>query len=203
MGSVLIGKKAPFFRGQAAHKGKIVSDFSLDLFQNQYVLLFFYPLDFTFVCPTEILEFERYLDQFKELEAQVIGCSVDSVFSHLAWMNTPVSQGGIAGITYPLLSDLNKEISRDYHVLKEDEGIAFRGLFLIDKKGIIRHQLVNDLPLGRSIDEALRMLKALIFHTKHGEVCPANWNSGKKSMKPTKAGLLDYCKETPQAEQVR
>ncbi len=192
MSSLLIGKKAPALSAKAACNGKIISEFSLDLFSGKYIILFFYPLDFTYVCPTEIQAFQDNLEEFEQREAQVIGCSVDSAFCHLAWMNAPRNQGGINGVTYPLVADLNKEIARAYHVLKEDEGIAFRGLFLIDKKGIIRHQLVNDLPLGRSVDEALRLLDALIFHTAHGEVCPANWKKGEKSMKPTQDGLVGY-----------
>lgn len=192
MNSLLIGKKAPEFKAQAVANGKIVDDFSLDLFSGKYVILFFYPLDFTFVCPTELHAFEEKLKSFQDKGAEVIGCSVDSAFSHLAWINTPKSQGGIEGVTYPLVADLNKNVARDYHVLNEEAGVAFRGLFLIDKEGIIRHQLVNDLPLGRSVDEALRLLDALIFHETHGEVCPANWKAGEKSMKPTQEGLATY-----------
>ncbi|MEM7175637.1 MAG: peroxiredoxin [Chlamydiota bacterium] len=192
MGSLLVGKKAPAFKAKAACNGKIISDFSLDLFCGKQIILFFYPLDFTFVCPTEIQAFQDNLQEFESRDTQVVGCSVDSAFCHLAWMNTPRNQGGIDGVTYPLVADLNKEIARAYHVLKEDEGIAFRGLFLIDKEGIIRHQLVNDLALGRSVDEAIRLVDAWIFHKEHGEVCPANWRKGEKSMKPTKEGLVGY-----------
>lgn len=192
MSSLLIGKKAPAFKAQAVAKGKMIDDFSLDLFSGKYVIFFFYPLDFTFVCPTELHAFQEKLAAFNERGAEVIGCSVDSAFCHLAWVNTPKGHGGIEGVTYPLVSDLNKTIAKDYHVLNEQEGIAFRGLFLIDKDGVIRHQLVNDLPLGRSVDEALRLLDALIFHEKNGEVCPANWKVGEKSMKPTQEGLTTY-----------
>lgn len=192
MNSLLVGKKAPQFKAKAVANGKIVEDFSLDLFSDKYVIFFFYPLDFTFVCPTELHAFQARLQDFKERGAEVIGCSVDSQFSHLAWVNTPKSQGGIEGVTYPLVSDLKKTIAQDYHVLNEEEGIAFRGLFLIDRQGVVRHQLVNDLPLGRSVDEAIRLLDALIFHEKHGEVCPANWKEGDKSMKPTQEGLSSY-----------
>ena len=157
-----------------------------------YILLFFYPLDFTFVCPTELHAFQEKLGEFEKRGAQIIGCSVDSTFSHLAWVNTPKTKGGIEGVTYPLVADLNKNIARDYQVLNEEAGIAFRGLFLMDKDHIIRHQLVNDLPLGRSVDEALRLLDALIFHEENGEVCPANWQKGKKSMKPTQEGIATY-----------
>ena len=192
MNSLLVGKKAPHFKAKAVVDGKIVEDFSLDLFTGKYVLLFFYPLDFTFVCPTELHAFQEKLQDFKAKGAQVVGCSVDSVFSHLAWVNTPKEKGGIEGVSYPLVADLMKSIAEDYHVLKEDEGVAFRGLFLMDREGVIRHQLVNDLPLGRSVEEALRLLDALIFHDKHGEVCPANWKEGEKSMQPTQEGLKTY-----------
>lgn len=190
--SRLIGKKAPNFKASAVANGQINEDFSPDLFDGKYILLFFYPLDFTFVCPTELHAFQEKLGEFEKRGAQVIGCSVDSAFSHLAWVNTPKTKGGIEGVTYPLVADLNKNIARDYQVLDEEAGIAFRGLFLMDKDHIIRHQLVNDLPLGRSVDEALRLLDALIFHEENGEVCPANWQKGEKSMKPTPEGLATY-----------
>ena len=188
----LIKNKAPQFKAKAVINGRINENFSLDLFEGKYVVLFFYPLDFTFVCPTELHAFQEKLEEFKKRDAEVIGSSVDSHFSHLAWMHTPKSKGGIQGVTYPLIADLNKNIARDYQVLDEETGIAFRGLFLIDREGIIRHQLVNDLPLGRSVDEILRLLDALIFHEEHGEVCPANWQKGEKSMKPTPEGLATY-----------
>lgn len=188
----LIGNKAPNFKASAVVNGQINENFSLDLFDRKYILLFFYPLDFTFVCPTELHAFQEKLGEFEKRGTQVIGCSVDSAFSHLAWVNTPKEKGGIKGVTYPLVADLNKNIARDYQVLDEEAGIAFRGLFLMDKEKIIRHQLVNDLPLGRSVDEALRLLDALIFHEENGEVCPANWQKGEKSMKPTQEGLATY-----------
>lgn len=191
--SVLVGKPAPDFKANAVVRGEIVEGFTLSQFKGKKdVVLFFYPLDFTFVCPTEIHAFQEKLSQFEEKGVQVIGCSVDSHFSHLAWVNTPKKEGGIEGVTYPLVSDLNKTIATDYDVLVEGAGIAYRGLFLIDKEGIVRHQVVNDLPLGRNIDEALRMIDALHFHQKHGEVCPANWNEGEKSMKPSSEGLKEY-----------
>jgi peroxiredoxin (alkyl hydroperoxide reductase subunit C) len=183
---------APHFAAKAVVDGKIVDQFSLRDFIGQYVIFFFYPLDFTFVCPTELHAFQERLPEFEKRNAQVIGCSVDSWYSHLTWLNTPKSKGGIEGIKYPLVSDFNKEISKNYHVLNEEEGVAYRGLFLIDVQGIVRHQLVNDLPLGRSIDEALRLLDALTFYENHGEVCPANWTVGAKSMKPTTEGLKHY-----------
>jgi len=189
---VLVGKKAPDFHLKAVVKGKIENQFSLSSLRGKYVVLFFYPLDFTFVCPTELHAFQERLGEFENREAQVIGCSVDSCFSHTAWLNTPRSKGGIEGVQYPILSDINKRVCRDYDVLKEDEGIAYRGLFLIDKEGIVRHQIVNDLPLGRSVDEALRMIDALVFFENNGEVCPADWKQGKKSMKATPEGLSEY-----------
>ncbi len=192
MNSLLIGKNAPGFKTKAVLNGKITTDFSLNNYLGQYVVFFFYPLDFTFVCPTELHAFQKELDAFEKRGAQVIGCSVDSVNSHFAWINTPKNKGGIEGVTYPLVSDLTKSISREYHVLKEDEGIAYRGLFIIDKEGVVRHQLVNDLPLGRSVDEALRILDALIYYEQNGEVCPANWKTGAKTMKPTQEGLENY-----------
>lgn len=189
---VLVGKKAPEFNLKAAVKGKIIDNCSLSSFKDKYVILFFYPLDFTFVCPTELHAFQEHLREFEKRDAVVLGCSVDSCFSHVAWLNTPRSKGGIQGVEYPILSDINKEVSKAYDVLKEDEGIAYRGLFLIDKQGYVRHQIVNDLPLGRSVDEAVRMIDALISFEQNGEVCPANWKAGKKSMKATAEGLVEY-----------
>lgn len=188
----LVGKKAPGFKTVAVKDLQIIEDFTLEDFLGQYVLFFFYPLDFTFVCPTELHAFQEKLEAFKERNCQVIACSVDSQFSHLAWLNTPKTQGGIEGIEYPLVSDLNKTIGRDYGVLVEDAGVTFRGLFLIDKQGVVRHELINDLPLGRSVDEALRMLDALMFFEANGEVCPANWHEGDKAMKPDQEGLKSY-----------
>ena len=190
----LVGKKAPEFKAKAVIKDKFYDDFCLSDFLGKYIIFFFYPLDFTFVCPTELHAFQEKLKDFENRGAQLIGCSVDSCFSHAAWLNTPKSKGGIQGVSYPIVSDLNKTISRSFQVLKEEEGIAYRGLFLIDKEGTIRHQLVNDLPLGRSVEEALRLLDALIVHEEHGEVCPANWKAGAKAMKPTDQGLAEYFK---------
>ena len=192
MNGVLVGKTAPHFTAKAIVKGKIVDDFSLRDYLGKIVVFFFYPLDFTFVCPTELHAFQEKADEFEKRGAVLVGCSVDSWYSHLAWLNTPKSKGGIEGVEYPLVSDINKHIARNYQVLKEDEGIAYRGLFLIDKQGIIRHQLVNDLPLGRSVDEALRMLDSLIFFEDNGEVCPANWKAGADGMKPNADGLVKY-----------
>lgn len=190
--SVLVGKKAPAINAKAAAGNKTLHTFSLEQYKGKYVVLFFYPLDFTFVCPTELHAFQAKLEDFQKRGCEVIGCSIDSVFTHHAWLKTPVSKGGIEGVTYPIVSDIHKTVAKDYGVLCEEEGIAYRGLFLIDKEGVVRHQLVNDLPLGRSVDEAIRMLDALIFFEKNGEVCPANWNEGSKAMKPTQEGLEKF-----------
>ena len=190
--SVLVGRNAPDFTAKAVQGDRIIEDFSLSSMKGKYVVLFFYPLDFTFVCPTELHAFEEQLPAFKERGVEVVGVSVDSHYSHLAWLNTPKTKGGIEGVTYPIVSDLNKTISQAYDVLVEGEGIAYRGLFLIDKEGIVRHQVVNDLPLGRNVDEALRMVDALQFYEKHGEVCPANWTKGERTMVPDASGLEKY-----------
>lgn len=189
---MLVGKSAPEFKTKAVVGEKIVDSFSLRDFLGKYVVFFFYPLDFTFVCPTELHAFQEMANEFSQRNAQVIGCSVDSVYSHHAWLNTPKSKGGIEGVEYPLVSDLNKSISKSYQVLKEEDGIAYRGLFILDKQGVVRHQLINDLPLGRSVAEAIRILDALIYHEKFGEVCPANWSIGSRTMKPTREGLVHY-----------
>lgn len=189
---VLVGKRAPGFKAKAVKGKKIINDFNLDQFHGKNVIFFFYPLDFTFVCPTELHAFQSRLAEFEQRNCQVIGCSVDSPYTHLAWLNTPRSKGGIEGVAYPLVSDLNKTIAQEYGVLIPEEGIALRGLFLIDKQGIVRHQVVNDLPLGRSVDEALRILDALSYFENNGEVCPANWQDGSTAMKPTQEGLEKY-----------
>jgi alkyl hydroperoxide reductase subunit AhpC len=181
--SVLVAQKAPDFTAQAVMPDGQFKEISLRDYQGKYVLLFFWPLDFTFVCPTEIIAFSDRAKEFSALGVQILGVSVDSHFSHLAWTNTPRDQGGIGKTAYPLVADLNKQISRDYDVLL-DGGIALRGLFLIDKDGTVRHQVINDLPLGRSVDEALRMVKALQHFEQHGEVCPANWKEGSRTIKP-------------------
>ena len=191
----LIGKLAPSFEAPAIVDGKIEEKFSLANYQGNYVLFFFYPLDFTFVCPTELHAFESIRPKFEERGAHIVACSVDSIHSHNAWLHTPKKQGGIEGIHYPLVSDIHKEISRNFGVLNEEEGIAFRGLFLLDKEGIIRHSLINDLPLGRSCEEALRMLDSLIFFEQNGEVCPANWQNGDRSMLPSREGVANYFSE--------
>jgi len=182
--SVLVTKEAPDFTAQAVMEDGSFQEVKLSDLRGKYVLLFFYPLDFTFVCPTEIIAFSDGVADFQSLGVQILGVSIDSHFSHLAWRNTPRTAGGIGEIKYPLIADLNKSISQAYDVLLPD-GIALRGLFLIDKEGVVRHQVVNDLPLGRSVDEALRMVKALQFFEKNGEVCPANWHEGARTIKPT------------------
>ncbi len=183
--AVLVTQQAPDFKCTAVlANGAFKDDFQLSDYRGKYVLLFFYPLDFTFVCPTEIIAFSDRVAEFEKVGVQVIGVSVDSHFSHLAWRNTPRNQGGIGDIQYPLVADLNKQIARDYDVLLPG-GVALRGLFLIDKEGVVRHQVVNDLPLGRSVDEALRMVQALQYFEANGEVCPANWKEGSRTIKPT------------------
>ncbi len=187
----LVTKEAPDFTAQAVMPDNSFQDLTLSSYKGKYVILFFYPLDFTFVCPSEILAFDKALNQFKQRNCEVIGVSVDSPYTHYAWKNTPIEKGGIGNIQYPLVSDLSKKISIDYGVLL-DEGISLRGLFLIDREGIIRHQLVNDLPIGRSVEEALRVLEALKFHEEYGDVCPANWKPGEDAMKPTPEGVAEY-----------
>lgn len=174
-------QKAPDFKATAVVNGQF-KEVSLSDYKGKNVVLFFYPLDFTFVCPTEILGFSDRVEEFRKKNTEVIGVSIDSHFSHLAWINTPREQGGIAGLGYPLVADTTKAIARDYGVLKEDEGIAFRGLFLIDKNGTLQHMVINNLPLGRSVDEALRMVDALTHFETHGEVCPIDWKPGKDAM---------------------
>ncbi|MFN3153686.1 peroxiredoxin [Bremerella sp.] len=180
--SVLVQQPAPDFSAEAVMEDGSFKKISLSDYRGKYVLLFFYPLDFTFVCPTEIIAFSEAVESFKQLNVQVLGCSIDSHFSHLAWRQTPRSQGGIGDIKYPLVADLDKTIAKNYDVLLPG-GIALRGLFLIDKEGTVRHQVVNDLPLGRSVEEALRMVQALQFFEANGEVCPANWKEGARSIK--------------------
>ncbi len=204
---VLVGKKAPGFVAEAVvNGGEFVDNFSLEQYLGKkHVVFFFYPLDFTFVCPTEIVAFQEKLAEFEKRNVAVVGCSVDSKFSHWAWLNTELKNGGIKGVTFPLVSDLSKTISQNYDVLAgevdyNDEGeftfngapVAYRGLFLIDKEGIVQHQVVNNLPLGRSIDEALRMVDALQYFEENGEVCPANWHKGEKAMKATHEGVSEY-----------
>ena len=187
----LVTKQAPDFCAKAVMGDNSIKDLKLSDYKGKYVVLFFYPLDFTFVCPTEIIAFDKKLDEFKKRNVEVIGVSVDSEYSHFAWKNTPVDKGGIGQIQYPLVADITKNISRSYGVLFE-ESVALRGLFLIDKDGIIRHCVINDLPLGRSVDEAIRMIDALQHFEKYGEVCPANWHEGEEAMKPSSDGVAEY-----------
>lgn len=189
--STLVTNEAPDFTAQAVMPDNSMQELTLSAYRGKYVLLFFYPLDFTFVCPSEILAFAKALDEFKKRNTEVIGVSVDSQFTHLAWKNTEVTCGGIGNIQFPLVADLDKSISKNYDVLLPD-GIALRGLFLIDKEGIVQHQLINNLPLGRSVDEAIRLLDALQFTEQYGEVCPANWKPGEDAMKPTAEGVAEY-----------
>jgi len=187
----LVTKQAPMFEAEAVMPNNSFETVSLSSYRGKYVLLFFYPLDFTFVCPSEILAFNRQLDAFTSKNCELLVVSVASIYTHLAWKNTPVNLGGIGTIQFPLISDISKSISADYGVLLEG-GVSLRGLFLIDKEGVVRHQLINDLPLGRNVDEALRVIDALQFHETHGEVCPANWRPGDDAMKPTPEGVADY-----------
>jgi peroxiredoxin (alkyl hydroperoxide reductase subunit C) len=190
--SVLVAKPAPDFTATAVMPDNTFKEnFSLSDYRGKYVVLFFWPLDFTFVCPSELIAFDHRLPQFKKKNVQVIGCSVDSHFSHLAWKHTPIKNGGIGNVQYPMVADLTKSIARDYDVLVND-AVALRGSFLIDRDGVVRHQVVNDLPLGRNIDEMLRMVDALEFTEEHGEVCPAGWTEGKKGMEASTAGVAAY-----------
>lgn len=205
--AVLVGKKAPNFNAQAVvNGGEFVENFSLDQFEgNKYVVLFFYPKDFTFVCPTELFAFQEKLAEFEKRNVQIVAVSTDTEQSHWGWLQMPKNNGGIQGVTYPLVADTNKTISKNYDVLAGDyyyddndqlqasgELIAYRGLFLIDKTGVVRHQIVNDLPLGRNVDEAIRMVDALQFTEENGEACPANWNKEKSGLKATHDGIADY-----------
>ena len=191
---MLVTKKAPDFTANAVlGNNEIVDNFNLyENFGEKGTVLFFYPLDFTFVCPSEIIAFDHRLDEFTGRGINVIGCSIDSHFTHLAWKNTPVEKGGIGQVRYPLVADLTKQIARDYDVLLEDAGIALRGSFLIDTDGTIRHAVINDLPLGRNIDEMLRMIDAMLFTNEHGEVCPAGWHKGEEGMKADPNGVAEY-----------
>jgi peroxiredoxin (alkyl hydroperoxide reductase subunit C) len=208
--SVLVGKKAPAFDTKAVvNGGEIIESFSLSQYEGEkYVVFFFYPADFTFVCPTELIAFQEKMAEFEARNTVVIGASTDSEFSHWKWLQTPQNQGGIQGVKYPLVVDQTLQISKNYDVLigseeyTDDgdvtfvgEAKAYRGLFLIDKEGIVRHQLVNDLPLGRSVDEVLRLIDALQFTEEFGEVCPANWKKGDKALEATQEGIASYLSE--------
>ena len=190
--AVLVGKKAPDFTATTVLGNNEIKDIKFSEFtKGQYAVVFFYPLDFTFVCPSELIAFDHRLDEFKKRNVQVLGVSIDSQFSHLAWKNTPVDKGGIGQVGYALVADVKHEICRAYDVEAEG-GVAFRGSFLIDKSGVVQHQVVNNLPLGRNIDEMIRMVDALQFTEENGEVCPAGWNKGKSGMKANPAGVADY-----------
>jgi peroxiredoxin (alkyl hydroperoxide reductase subunit C) len=190
--SSLVTRQAPDFTATTVRPdNSFDTGFSLSQLRGRYVVLFFYPLDFTFVCPSEILAFDQSMEEFKNRDCEVVGVSVDSEYSHLAWKKTPPDRGGIGPIGFPLVSDLSKDIARRYGVLLNDE-VALRGLFLIDREGIVRHAVINDLPLGRSVKEALRMVDALRFHEQKGDVCPADWSQGDDGMTPTGEGVVDY-----------
>ena len=194
---VLVGKKAPDFTVPAVlGDGTIVDEFSLsEAIRGKYGILFFYPLDFTFVCPSELIALDHRIDAFKERKVEVIGVSIDSHFTHNAWRNTPVNEGGIGPVKYTLAADMTHQICKDYDVESEG-GVAFRGAFLIDDKGVVRSQIINDLPLGRNMDELVRLVDALQFHEEHGEVCPAGWNKGDKGMDASPDGVASYLSES-------
>ncbi|CAH0767876.1 unnamed protein product [Bemisia tabaci] len=186
-------KPAPIFKGTAVVSGQF-KEISLDQFKEKYVVLFFYPLDFTFVCPTEIIAFSDRIDEFRKIGCEVVAASTDSHFSHLAWVNTPRKQGGLGEMSIPLLADKSGKIAREYGVLNEETGIPYRGLFIIDGKGNLRQITINDLPVGRSVDETLRLVQAFQYTDIHGEVCPAGWKPGSKTMKPDPKGSQEYFK---------
>ncbi len=190
----LVGKKAPEFVAQAAVNGD-VKEVSLNDYKNKWKVLFFYPLDFTFVCPTEITAFSDAADKFREIGCEVMAASVDSVFTHLAWIKQPRNEGGLGDIDFPIISDINKDIARKYNVLVEEAGVALRGLFIIDENDIIQHATINNLSVGRNVEETLRLLEAFQFTAKHGEVCPANWKKGQDTMKGDPEGSKEWFKK--------
>lgn len=189
--STLVTKTAPDFTATSVSAEGLFKEFTLSSLRGKYVVLFFYPLDFTFVCPSEIIAFDKKIEEFKKRNTEVVSVSVDSEFTHFAWRNTPRKEGGIGPVQFPMVADITKNIARSYGILV-NEAVALRGLFLIDRQGVVRHELVNDLPLGRNVDEAIRMVDALQFFEKHGEVCPANWRPGDEAMKPSAEGVADY-----------
>lgn len=194
--SVLVGHTAPDFQAPAVMaNGMINEQFKLSVYKGQYVVLFFWPLDFTFVCPSEIVAHNNRLEAFEQRNVQLVGVSIDSEFTHFAWRNTPVEKGGIGEVGFPMVSDKLHQISRDYGVNHPDEGVAMRGSFLIDREGVVQHQIVNNLPLGREVDDILRVVDALQFTEEHGEVCPAGWQKGQQGMKPDADGVADYLSE--------
>jgi peroxiredoxin 2/4 len=191
--SVLVGKAAPDFTAPAVlPSGEIVETFKLSDLKGKYVVLFFWPLDFTFVCPTEIIAHDRRMEEFKTRGVEVVGVSIDSQFTHFAWRNTPVNEGGIGSVQFPMVADVKHEISRAYGIEHPDAGVALRASFLIDRNGMVQHQVVNNLPLGRNVAEMLRLIDALQFTEEYGEVCPAGWNKGDEGMKPTADGVSAY-----------
>ena len=194
---VLVGRKAPDFTANAVlGDGSIIDNFNLGKhIDGRYAVLFFYPLDFTFVCPSELIAFDHRLKEFKDRGVEVIGISIDSHFTHNAWRNTPINEGGIGHVDYPLVADISHAICQAYDVEHPEAAVAFRASFLIDQQGVVRHQVVNDLPLGRNIDEMLRMIDALQFTEEHGEVCPAGWHKGDKGMKADPKGVAEYLAE--------
>jgi len=197
--SVLVAKPAPDFAADAVFGNNEMKPLKLSDYKGKYVVLFFYPLDFTFVCPSELIAFDHRLDEFKKRNVEVIGCSIDSKFTHLAWKNTPVEKGGIGQVQYPLVADVKHTICQAYDVELAAAGVALRASFLIDKAGIVQHQVVNNLPLGRDIDEMLRVVDALQFTEEHGEVCPAGWKKGKAGMKGSTEGVAQYLAEHAKA----
>jgi peroxiredoxin (alkyl hydroperoxide reductase subunit C) len=191
--SVLVGKPAPDFTAPAVlPSGEIVEDFKLSDLNGKYTVLFFWPLDFTFVCPTEIIAHDRRMEAFKERGVEVVGVSIDSQFTHFAWRSSPVKEGGIGPVQFPIVADVKHEIVQAYGIEHPDAGVALRASFLIDRQGTVQHQVVNNLPLGRNVAEMLRMIDALQFTEEHGEVCPAGWNKGDEGMTPTTEGVADY-----------
>merc|ERR1712130_75081 len=191
MSKLFIGKPAPEFSKTAVVDGDFKT-VSLSDYKGKYLVLFFYPLDFTFVCPTEIIAFSEKAEEFRKIGAEVVGASIDSEFTHLAWINTPRKDGGLGKMNIPLIADVTKSMARDYNVLIEEDGVALRGMFIIDGKGVLRQITVNDLPVGRNVDEALRLVQAFQYTDVHGEVCPANWQQGSKTMKPNPKESKEY-----------
>lgn len=196
--AVLVGKQAPDFTAVTVFGNNEIKPLTLSSLKGKYVVMFFYPLDFTFVCPSELIAFDHRLDEFKKRGVEVIGVSIDSEWTHLAWKNTPVDKGGIGQVGYPLVADTKHAIAQAYDVENAD-GVAFRGSFLIDKNGVVQHQVVNNLPLGRNVDEMLRMVDALQFTEEHGEVCPAGWQKGKAGMNASPEGVAKYLAENAKA----
>jgi peroxiredoxin (alkyl hydroperoxide reductase subunit C) len=190
--SILVTKQAPDFTAPAVKPSGVIDDFSLSSLRGKYVVLFFWPLDFTFVCPTEIIAHDRRLQEFRDRGVEIVGVSIDSQFTHFAWRSTPVDQGGIGPVGFTMVADVRHEITRAYGIEHPEAGVALRASFLIDRDGVVQHQVVNNLPLGRNVDEMLRLVDALQFTEEHGEVCPAGWQKGDDGMKPDAGGVADY-----------